>query len=191
MDFSIQTDHIVGGKTVFRNHNGKLVLFVDEAHIPVHAPLVNDPSQRVFGCAGSGALIAAPVGVVIGGIDIQTDKIQRLRNLCHIFLAGGIDTVSSYRFSCQNGVHPPAVAHEAIANLHTEPSCLFNLCRSFVLRNPSTSRKCNTNFYWLLCILPDGFDRRCMGEHTVPGQPGKCQVIMLEGGMGALHTSSG
>ena len=187
MDFPVQTDHIVSGKAVFRNHNGQLVSFIDEAHVPVHTPLVNDPAQGIPGRAGRGTLIAAPVGVVKGGIDIQADKIQRLCDFRHIPFVRGINAVSPDGFACQHGIHPPAVAHEAVALLHAKLSCLFNFCRRFIFRNPGAGRKCNTDFHRLLCILPDGFDRRGVDKHTVPAQPGQRQIITLEGGMGALH----
>ena len=187
MYLPVQADHIVGGKPILCDHDGKTVFLIDKPDIPVHAPLIDDPAKRISGGTGSRALCAAPVGIIVRGIDIKSDKVQGLPDRLHIFLTGSIDSICPDRLSSKHGVHPPAVAHQTVSLLHTQAACLFNFFRGLILRHISAGGKCDTDFHGLPGILTHGFHGLCMSQHTISGQFGQRQIVVLEGCMDSLQ----
>ena len=187
VNLPVQGNDVVCGKAVFRDEDGQLVAFIDELHVPVHHPPVNDPAEAVLCHARIGLFAGAPVGVVERGIDVEPYKVQRLADGRHILLVGGVDTVSSYGLSQKHRIHPPAVGHEAVAGLHGLFPGILDLARCFMLRHPRATGKRHAHLGRLLRILADHLDRFRVGQHAVAGQLRQRQIVPLEGGVNALH----
>ena len=99
-------------------------------------------------------------------IHIQSHKIKRLINLCHILFVCFEKTVSCNRLAKQNRVRPPTVVHQTDARIESFAACSFNFRCAVILWNKRTRRHSYTDFCRCFCIFANDLNGFSVSKHT-------------------------